>query len=344
MRPFAYTSLPVRVVFGTGTLAQVGDEVLRLGCARPFVVTGAHHATIAEGIAAHGRFAGAAMHTPVDVTMRALAALQDADCVIAVGGGSAIGLAKAIALRTGLPQIAVPTTYAGSEATPVLGQTEAGRKTTVRDLAVLPEVIVYDVELTLGMPRELSMTSGLNAMAHAVESLYAHDGNPVTAILAEQALATLAGALPRIHTDPGDRDARGEALFGAWACGTCLGTVGMALHHKLCHVLGGSFGLPHAETHAVMLPYSVAYNAAAAPDAMARVARALGGADAANGLRALAEQLGAPIALQSLGMIEQDLDRAADLATAAPYPNPRPVERAPIRALLGAAFAGTWPS
>jgi alcohol dehydrogenase class IV len=262
--------------------------------------------------------------------------------LIAIGGGSAIGLAKAIALRTDLPQIVVPTTYAGSEATPILGQTEHGKKTTIRDLRVLPEVIVYDVALSSTLPRSLTVTSGLNAMAHAVEALYSPDANPVITSFAEQSLTALAHALPILVEDLANLDARAEALFGAWTAGTCLGSVGMALHHKLCHTLGGSFDLPHSETHSVVLPYAVAYNAIAT-DAMARIARAIGAVDAANGLRALATKLGAPLSLRELGMPEAGLDRAAELATAAPYPNPRPIEREPIRELLGKAWAGEWP-
>ncbi len=351
VQAFTYTALPVRVVFATGALGQVGAEVTRLGCSRPFVVAGERQHAEAEALRAQlgaaGMFAEAAMHTPVEVTARAMIALRaaGADCLVALGGGSAIGLAKALALRTDLPQIAVPTTYAGSEATPVLGQTEAGKKATSRDLRVLPEVIVYDVALTLTLPRAMTVTSGLNAIAHAVEALYSPDANPVIGSLAERSIAALAHALPELVADGANLEARGEALLGAWMAGTCLGSVGMGLHHKLCHTLGGTFELPHSETHSVVLPYAMAYNAAAAPVAMAAVARALGtssGSDAPRGMRALAEALGAPLSLRSLGMPEAGLDRAAELAVAAPYPNPRALDRTALRALLGEAWAGTW--
>lgn len=340
---FVYNALPARIVFGQGSLAQLGSEVARLGAKRPVVVAGRHHAEAARALGMPA-FTDAAMHTPVEVTDQAMAAIGDADCVVALGGGSAIGLAKAIALRTDLPQIAIPTTYAGSEVTPVLGQTEHGVKTTVRDQKVLPEVVIYDVALTLSLPRALSVTSGMNAMAHAVEALYSPDANPVIGAFAEQALAAFAHALPALVDDLADGEARGAALYGAWMAGSCLGSVGMGLHHKLCHVLGGSFGLPHSETHSVILPYATRFNASAAPDAMARIAHAIDAedGDAANGLRALAEQLGAPLALRDLGLAETDLDRAADLATMTPYPNPRPVERTAIRALLADAWAGAW--
>ena len=350
MRPFVYTALPARVVFGSGTLARVPEEVRALG-RRALVLSTPQQRAEAEALAARlgdlsaGVFAEAAMHTPIEVTERALAAVRatGADCTVALGGGSTTGLGKAIALRTDLPQVVVPTTYAGSEATPILGETEGGRKTTQRSPKVLPEVIVYDVDLTMTLPPGLSATSGMNAIAHAVEALYARDANPVIDGLAEQGIASLAHALPRILRDPADREARSDALFGAWACGTCLGAVGMALHHKLCHVLGGSFDLPHAETHTVILPHAVAYNASAAPEAMARAARALGAEDAAQGLFDLAAALGAPTALAAIGMPEGGLDRAADLAAADPYWNPAPVERGAIRALLDDAFHGRRP-
>jgi maleylacetate reductase len=266
-----------------------------------------------------------------------------ADCLVSLGGGSTIGLGKALALRTDLPQVAIPTTYAGSEATPILGQTEHGRKTTIRTTKVLPESIIYDVDLTLGLPARLSVVSGLNAIAHAVEALYAKDANPVTSMLAERGIAAIAHALPRIVRDGRDVSARSDALFGAWASGNCLGTVGMSLHHKLCHVLGGSFDLPHAETHAVILPHAAAYNAAAAAGALERVARVLGADSAAGGLFDLASELGAPTALRNLGLDESKLDEAARIAVATPYWNPRPIDEAAIRLLLDDAFHGRRP-
>jgi len=265
------------------------------------------------------------------------------DCTVALGGGSTTGLGKAIALRTDLPQIVIPTTYAGSEATPILGETRDGLKTTQKSPKILPEVIVYDVDLTLTLPPGLSATSGMNAIAHAVEGLYTQDANPIVSLMAEEGIRALGAALPKIVRDPGDREARSDALYGAWLCGVVLGSVGMALHHKLCHTLGGTFDLPHAETHTVVLPHAAAYNAPAAPEAMARAARALGVKDAPQGLYDLAKGLGAPLALKDIGMPEAGLDRAADLAVANPYWNPRPIERAAIRALLDDAFHGRRP-
>jgi len=350
--PFVYQALPARVVFGTGTLLRIADEVAALGCRRALVFSTPNQAGAARALVdrlgdrAVGMHAAAVMHTPVDVTEAALRVVKalDADCIVALGGGSTIGLSKAVALRTDLPQLVVPTTYAGSEATPILGETTDAGKTTRRDLKVLPEVILYDVELTLTIPPALSVTSGLNAMAHAVESLYAKDANPLISMVAEQGITAFARALPRIVANPQDLEARSEALYGAWACGTCLGAVGMALHHKLCHVLGGSFQLPHAETHAVLLPHAMAYNAPAVPEAMRRVAQALGCVDAVQGLHQLALQLSAPTRLADLGMKVWQVDQAVERACASPYWNPRPVEAEPLRRMLLNAFHGRPPN
>ena len=348
MKSFVYNAMPGRVVFGFGVLDRLAEEARGQGCSRVLVLSTAGRRAMGEAAAAQlgdlcvGLFDGAAMHTPVEVTERAMQVMRDtgADGVVSIGGGSAVGLSKAIAARTDVPQIVVVTTYAGSEATPILGETRDGVKTTRRGMEILPEVIVYDVELTLDLPLEVSLPSGINAMAHAVEGLYAVDANPPISLLAEEGLRAMSGALPRIKADPHDRDARSEALYGAWACSAVMGSVSLGLHHKLCHTLGGTLGLPHAQTHAVMLPYVTAFNAPAAPEAMVRIARALGVSDAAVGLHDLARSLCAPLSLREIGAAEEGLDRVADLVVASPYSNPRPVEREPIRALLQDAFSG----
>ena len=349
---FRHTALPGRVVFGRGTLTHLSEEAARLGIERALVITTPEQRRLAEaaverlGGAAASVFAGAAMHTPVEVTERALAsvAMNRVDGLIALGGGSAIGLGKALALRTDLPQIVVPTTYAGSEATPILGETADGKKTTQRSPKILPETILYDVDLTFPLPLAVSMNSGMNAMAHAAEALYAEDGNRLVSRIAEEALETMIEALPRIHARLDDVDGRTAALYGAWLSGSCLGAVSMGLHHKLCHTLGGTFGLPHAETHAVMLPHVLAYNLGAARDAQRRLARLLGDEDPAAALERFAIALDVPRALRQIGMPEDGLDRAADLAIRDPYANPRPIERAAIRAMLGRAWAGEPPN
>jgi len=347
---FSLTLNPARIVFGRGTIAQLPAELARLGGRRALVLSTPSQKNHAEAIAARlgdaaaGVFAGAVMHTPVGVTAQALQAFADvgADCVVAYGGGSTIGLGKAIAWRNDVPQIVIATTYAGSEVTPILGETENGLKTTRRDARILPETVIYDPDLTLRLPVAISVSSGLNAMAHAIEGLYAQDRNPITALQAVEGVRALRQALPRIVEVPDDPEARSLALYGSWLCGTVLGTVGMALHHKLCHALGGSFDLPHAETHAVLLPHTAAYNAAAAADLL-RPAADLFGGSIGGGLYDFAATLGAPRALRDLGLDQGDLDRAADIAVQNPYWNPRPVERDAVRRLLGQAWEGTRP-
>jgi maleylacetate reductase len=286
------------------------------------------------------------MHVPIEVAREARQAARElrADCAIAVGGGSTIGLGKAIALESGLPILAIPTTYAGSEMTPIYGITEAALKRTGTDLKVLPRTVIYDPELTLTLPVEMSIVSAINALAHAAEGLYSRDANPITSLLAEEAIAAIGRGVPGVHANGQDIEARSSLLYGAWLAGSVLGTVGMALHHKLCHTLGGTFNLPHAATHTIVLPHALAYNAAAAPGAMQRIGRALGTDSAARGVHELARRHGAPLALRDLGMTLADIDKAAEIASANPYWNPRPVEREAIRSLLQDAFEGATPA
>nr|WP_254058771.1 maleylacetate reductase [Pseudomonas aeruginosa] len=265
MRTFVYQGLPSRVVFGDGALQHLGEEIEKLGAERALLLSTPDQRELAERLAgllgsrSAGVYPEAVMHVPLEVARaaRAEAARRRADCCIAVGGGSTIGLGKAIALESGLPILAVPTTYAGSEMTPIWGLTEDCLKKTGRDTRVLPKTVIYDPQLTLSLPPAVSACSGMNAMAHAVEALYAEDANPIIGLMAEESIRSLAQALPRVVEHPADREARGQALYGAWLAGVCLGSVGMAIHHKLCHTLGGTFNLPHAQAHAVVLPLSL---------------------------------------------------------------------------------------
>lgn len=349
-RAFVYTGRPGRVIFGAGTTARLPEEIATLGAARVLVLSTPQQENAARALAeglgplSAGVFAGAVMHTPVEISTRAARVARDlgAEAVVAFGGGSTTGLGKAIALRTGLPQIVVPTTYAGSEMTPILGETENGVKRTQTTPKVLPEVVIYDIDHTLGLPPGLSGTSGMNAIAHAVEALYAHEANPIISLMAREGIAALARALPVIARDPADRPARSDALYGAWLCGICLGSVGMALHHKLCHTLGGSFDLPHAETHTIILPHALAYNAPAIPEAMAQL-RGVLGPDPAQALQHLARTVGAPASLADLGMPAGGIGRAVDLALLNPYWNPRPLERAGLTELITRAHSGAPP-
>ncbi len=342
MKPFVYSALPTRVIFGRGLLREAAAEAGRLGMVRPLIITTSQQEASGNLLRASTGgvvFAGAAMHTPVEVTDVAMAQMKANGCdgTIALGGGSSTGLGKAIAMRTDLPQLAIPTSYAGSEMTDILGETANGAKLTKRDRRIQPETVIYDPDLLASLPDKFAATSGMNAIAHAVEGLYAVDSNPVVSLMAQEGIRALALALPKGVAG------HEEALYGAWLCGTVLGSVSMALHHKLCHVLGGSFNLPHAETHTVILPHATAYNAQVAPEAMAAIAKALGSTSAAAGLYDLAQSLGAPLTLRELGMRLEQLDTAADIAVTNTYPNPRPLERAAIRLLLDDGYYGRRP-
>ena len=349
---FVYAGLPTRVLFGCGSLAQLEREAEQLGTQRLLLVCTRGQRPLAEriagvlGIRCGGIFDGAVMHVPIECAeqARSVARQAGADGLVAVGGGSTVGVAKAVALESGVSIIAVPTTYAGSEMTPIYGLTEAGSKRTGRDTRVLPKVVLYDPLLSTGVPARTSAASGMNAIAHAVEGLYAEDTNPVVAMWAEAGIRALGNGLPGVVANPQDVTARSECLYGAWLCGMVLGSAGMSLHHKLCHTLGGRFNLPHAETHSIVLPHAAAFNASAAPAAMQRIACALHVSDAPRGLFDLAQRLQLPISLRDLGLRESDLDAAADLATRNQYYNPRPVTRTAIRALLNNAFLGRPPA
>ena len=346
-----YQSAPSRVLFGKGALDSLPGEVAALGCKRVLVVCTrsqaavAHRALALLGPLGGPVFPGAAMHTPVEVTEAAMRLVQGegVDGLVALGGGSAIGLGKAIALRTDFPQIVVPTTYAGSELTPVLGQTEAGKKTTQRSPKVLPETVIYDVELSLSLPVPVSIVSGFNAMAHGVEALYAEHANPLLLSVAEEAVRLMAHALPRIVIAPEDEAARTAALEAAWLGGWSLANGGSALHHRLCHILGGAFALPHAETHTILLPHVLAYNAPEVPEAMARLSRALGSPYPADALYDLGQSLGAPSALEDIGLQRDGVDAAAAAVMAQGGWNPRPLDEAALTRMLRRAWSGERP-
>ncbi len=349
VQPFTYSGLPTRVRFGWDMLGEVAEEVRRLNCSRALVLSTPQQEQDARNLAeqlgdmAVGLFPGAVMHTPVGVTEQALSVMTKlgADCTIALGGGSTIGLGKALAWRRDTPQIVIPTSYAGSEVTPILGQTDGDRKTTVSDPKILPETVIYDVNLSSTLPVPMTITSGMNAMAHAVEGLYAKERNPIVSAMALEGITALARALPAVVDKPDDREARGDALYGAWLCGMVLGQVGMALHHKLCHTLGGTFNLPHAETHCVVLPYATAFNAEAVPELLRPVGEIFGdGNNPGAAMQAFAGKLGAPVSLRDLGMPEEGIEKAVEIATQNPYWNPRPLAEDDLRDLITRAWSG----
>jgi alcohol dehydrogenase class IV len=338
--------LPTRVLIGAGALAVVADEVARLGVQRVLLVATRSAAAAAGRVAdalgdrLAARFDRPVVHTPVGVTREAmeLVTSSDVDAVVAIGGGSAIGLAKAISARTGVPQIAVPTTYAGSEVTPVLGETEDGVKTTRRDPALAPGTVVYDPELTVSMPVGLTRTSAMNALAHAVEALWAPDATAVTDALATEAVDGILTALPAVLDDPTGPAGRGRLQSAAWLAGICLAQTRMGLHHQLAHVLGGAFDLPHAELHTLLLPHVLAFDLPAAPAAAARLERITGG-DPVAVVSALARAHDGPTTLGALGVPRGALRGVAERVVAAPYPNPRPLDVAAVTTLLEEAWS-----
>jgi maleylacetate reductase len=346
IEPFVHEQAATRVVFGNGKVAELAHELDRLDVKRALVIvsrSGRDAANSAlEGLGerlAH-LVVGARPHVPTDdvESTREVADRVDADCLIAIGGGSSIGLAKGVALDRAAPIVAVPTTYSGSEMTPLYGVTSQGRKRTGRAGRVQPRVVVYDPALTITLPQSATASTGMNAVAHCVEALYAHDATPISSLMAEEGLRRLAEGLAASTDDPTDLGARSTALYGAFLAGSALGATTMGLHHRICHVLGGTYGLPHGEANAVMLPHVARFNATAAPQALGRVASALSHADAPAAIEELGGRIGAPSSLRQLGMDEDDLEEVARLSVDPPPANPRPMDRDDVLAILRAAM------
>ncbi len=346
---FAHDTLGQRVLFGAGAAASnLSAEVQRLGSKRVMLIATPGQAELASAITSRAdialSFDDVVQHVPVEKAEQAREAASAAniDLIVAVGGGSTTGLAKAIALTTGIPIVAVPTTYSGSEATNVWGLTEASRKSTGVDDRVLPVTVIYDAELTMSLPVDLSVASGLNAIAHCVDSMWAPRADPINAALAAEGIRALASGLRLIAADRLDARGREEAQYGAYLSAVAFASAGSGLHHKICHVLGGAYDLPHAQTHAVVLPYVAAFNCGFAPEAAARIAAAFGSSTALDGLESLRRDLSAPRALRDYGFDEASIAEAAELILpAVPASNPRPVTANDLERLVRAAWAGS---
>jgi maleylacetate reductase len=351
MTTFEHVTLGQRVLFGSGKAAEnLAAEVSRLGATRVMVIASEFEAPIAAdvttGIDVASFYDDVAPHVPIEKAekARSTAAELGIDLLVCVGGGSTTGLAKAIAMTTGLPIIAVPTTYAGSEATNVWGLTEASRKTTGVDDKVLPATVIYDAALTLSLPVDLSVASGMNAMAHCVDSMWAPRADPINQALAAEGIRALNQGLPLIKDDPLGLLGREQALYGAYLSAVAFASAGSGMHHKICHVLGGAYNMPHAQTHATVLPYVLAFNAPYATEAEVRIAAAFGADDALQGLNALRETLSAPKALKDHGLAEENIPEAVKLILPAiPGSNPRPVTEENLEELLRSAYSGTAP-
>jgi len=348
---FVHDTLPQRVRFASGeAAAQLAEEIEDVGAGRLMVIAGASAKSPAERVADDLPVAvwhhEVVMHVPAEVAQRAcqIARSQEVDAVVPVGGGSTTGLAKAVALETGLPIIAVPTTYAGSEATNVWGMTEDNQKQTGSDPRVLPRTVVYDAALTLSLPLDLSVASGLNALAHCVDSMWAPRADPINAALAVEGIRALSTGLHLVKADPTELAGREQAMYGAYLSAVSFASAGSGLHHKICHVLGGMFDLPHAQTHAVVLPHVLAANSPYAPEAEHRIAAAFGSPTANQGLRDLRQHLDAPVALRDLGMPEDGIAPAVRSVLAqAPLANPAPLDTDTLTSLLRSAWEGDLP-
>ncbi len=326
---FTYTALPGRVVFGAGAArTRLRPELEALGATRVLLIAAEPELELARSLAGdvHAEFSEVRQHVPVEIARRATAAAGGADALLSIGGGSTTGTAKAVALETGLPIVAVPTTYAGSEMTPVWGLTEERRKTTGTDARVLPKVVVYDPELTLSLPAQVTGPSALNAIAHCVEAFYGPRANPITSLMAAEGIRALVRGVPVAVARPDDLEGRGDTLYGAYLAGAAFAAAGSGMHHKICHILGGAFDLPHADLHGVMIPHVTAYMAP--PEA----ARALATDDPGGALYDLAREIGAPVALRDIGL--NDLDAAVALVEES-FPG--------TRGLLEAAYEGRRP-
>lgn len=349
---FLFQIMPARAVFGVGEIGRLGDEIDQLKASRVMIACtkGATDrlGPLREALGGRlvGVFDGAEPHCPQPGAEAALGLFSDlnADAVVPFGGGSTLGLGKVITVRTGSPMVAVPTTYSGSEMTPIYGMKIGHEKRTWRDAAALPKAVIYDPALTVDLPAGLTATTGMNCLAHAVEALYPKEANPIAADLAERCIAALSVGLPGSVERPHDLKAREQALYGGFLGGLLVTMVGIALHHRICHVLGGRFGVPHGESNSVILPYAVAYNAPAAPAAMAAIRRSLGVEDAAAGVFDLAGRIGAPRSLKALGMPADGLAMAAEETVATLAYNPRSVTVPEITALLQAAHEGRPPT
>ena len=350
VQPFIYEGMPTRVVFGLGARHGLAEELDRLGLSQVVLIASTSSRAEADalvGVLQHRitwRVDGVRRHVPSELAeeVAADAATVDADGVVTLGGGSATGLGKTLA-RSGLPLVAVPTTYAGSEMTPIWGTTTDGGKETGRDRRVLPKTVIYDPELTYSLPPQVTAASGMNALAHCLEALWAAGASPLSAPLALEGARTLCETLPAAVAEPCSEKARSRALVGACLAGMAFATAGGGLHHRLCHVLGGRYDLPHAETHAALLAHVVAFNEPVLGPLAARMAVAVGAGRASSGLHALAVRLGLPMALSELGMPQAAVDQVAAEVAADPPPNPRRIEQTALRSVLQAAWEGDLP-
>jgi len=353
MKSFIHNSLPARVIFGNGSIQLLGDEITKLGAKSPLFCCTPGRENESKFLIESLNLVNAKLcpiaeqYIPLPMVKegRRLAKKHRADCAVSYGGGTAVGLAKAIALEQEIPVISVVTTFSGSETTDLQAILTDGLRVGYKSEWILPKIIIYDPEAAMGVPVEILIPSGVNAIAHGVESCYSQGATPVNNLIAGEGISAMASALKRISSGEDNSNARGDGLYGAWLCGTSLGSAGVALHHKFAHVLGSTFALEHSMVHTAALPYSVAYTAPGAPEAMKHISAALGsnGTPAATALYELNKEIGAPTSLKEIGMPLEGIEKAARMIAENPYPNPVPVKYDLIFSMIEDAWHGRPP-
>lgn len=338
-------------MFGAGRATQVNARLRELGLSSALVVTTEsgqrRYAPVIEamGETVKARFTGAQPHCPIDVAKAALNAYLSAkcDCVVSIGGGSTIGLGKYISVEAGAPHIALPTTLSGSEMTPLFGVLVDGEKRSRREPRALANTVVVDPVLAQSLPMRETATTGMNALAHCIEALYVPKSNPLTSQLALTGIDMLYRALTKLAVEPTDLEARTQAAYGATIGGLMVNSVGIGMHHRICHILGGRFEVPHGESNCVVLPHVLAYNASAVPEACAMM-ESMMGANPAVALQRLVRDLGAPVALSELGVPAERIAAIASEAFHHIDHNPLPVDETAVLKLLQASWAGEEPA
>ena len=384
MNEFRYTGYAQEVIFGTGSLSRLGEAIERFGWQRLLLCSSAslrQDGTIATIERALGKrlvavFDRTQSHVPQSQVAEAVEVAEqgEVDAIIGLGGGSSLGIAKAVSfaleerrrnrsarlsspvIQPLVPVVAIPTTYAGSEMTPLNGVTRqvdgVARKLTISDVRIVPKLVIYDPRLTLSLPPSLTASTGINALAHCMEALYSITRNPLSTAAAVSGVRAIMRARPRCYAAPGDLEARTEMLTGAFLAGSALAHVTMALHHGLCHVLGGTAGVPHGVANSIILPHAISFNLDAIAPLLAPAAEAMGIAlagrsdedavkEAAQRISDLVESMHLPQRLRDAGVREADLPHLAQLAfeSRTVQSNPKPItDAAQVEEILRAAW------
>ncbi|MGV6875211.1 iron-containing alcohol dehydrogenase [Pseudochelatococcus sp. B33] len=347
----AFNATPARIVFGPGSSATIRDEVVHLDRHKALVVSTPGRRTMAEQVAARlgdrsvGVLPVAISQVPIELARagRKAASEAGADCIVAIGGGASVGLAKGISLELGLPIINIPTTYSGSEMTAFCGITIDGVKIMHEHLNMLAHTVIYDPELSIGLSRRNSAASALNALAHCVDGIYVTSSSPIHQLTAIEGARVVVNAIRAVWNNPSSIEARSELLFGAYLAGAALAG-GFALQHGLAHTLGGSYGVPHGDAHAVVLPYVTAYNTEFAREGIDAVASSLNSESLAGTIHDLLGELELPVRLPEVGIGVDDLERIVRITVETDNGlNPGPITHAAVRNIVDAAFAGGRP-